>query len=266
MAIVTNQIITDLYNKFRSIEVTFNKDVSKTTGLQPKKVFLKLKEGPCPCILYATSLESARIIVSLPQILLQEIIKNETNLSLRLSFLKDDLPKPEELNFFIQGRLSNFTKYSETQSDLFFCTIKYFTKPPDNLIEILGFLLEANVNASKRKEERLLITVENMKRMDLGSKNCMIIVDNIPRKGILRDLSFSGTKIIIHGNAKFLLNKTAEIKILNKKGETLSIVGRILRFEEVQGRRDLAAIILHFTLEALPLAYKVLINNFLLNR
>lgn len=266
MAIITNQVIKELFNRYRSIEVTFNKEVSKATGLQPKKVFLKLKEGPRPCILYASSLESARVLVSLTPAILQSFKENDNNVSLKLSFLKDEQPKPVEVNFFVQGRMSNYSQYSNKQPDLYFCTVDFSTRPPDDLIEIIGFLLEANVNATKRKEERVLVTADSMKKLDLGSKSCVITVDSIPRKGILRDLSFSGSKVIIPGNAKFLLNKNAEMKILNSKGEYISICGKILRFEEVQGRRDLAAIALHFTLDALPLAYKVMINNFLLKR
>lgn len=266
MAIVTNQIIKELFNKYRSIEVTFNKEVSKATGLQPKKISLKFKETSRPCVLYACSMESARVIVSLPSAILQDLRENESNVALKLSFIKDEQPKPVELNFFIQGRLGSFTKYSDEQPDVYFCSINYSTRPPDDLIEVLGFLLEANVNATKRKEERALVTADSMKRLDLGSKNCVVVVDSIPRKGILRDLSFSGSKVIIQGNAKFLLNKAAVLRILNSKGESIAISGTILRFEEVQGRRDLAAIALHFSLEALPLSYKIMINNFLLKR
>ncbi|MDC7234532.1 MAG: pilus assembly protein PilZ [Spirochaetales bacterium] len=265
MAIVTNQTIKDLFTRYKGIEVTFNKEVSKATGLQPKKISLKFKETARPCVLYASSMESARVIVSLPSAVLQELSENETNVALKLSFVKDDQPKPVELNFFVQGRLASFNKYSVEQPDVYFCVINFSTRPPDDLIEILGFLLEANVNATKRKEERALVTADSLKKLDLGSKNCIVIVDNLPRKGILRDLSFSGSKVIIQGNAKFLVNKTAILRILNSKGEYINISGTILRFEEVQGRRDLAAIALHFTLEALPLSYKVMINNFLLN-
>ncbi len=265
MAIVTNQVIRDLYSKYRSIEVTFNREVSKATGLQPKKIGLKFREGPRPCVLYATSMEASRVLVSLPAAILQNIQENETNVSLKFSFMRDETPKPRELNFFVQGRIGGFQKYSETQPDLYYCTINFSTQPPDDLIEILGFLLEANVNATKRKEDRILITPDSIKKLDLGSKSCVISVGGIPRKGILRDLSFSGAKVIIAGNAKFLLNKDAEIKILTGKGEYITIASRIIRFEEVQGRRDLAAIALHFALEALPLAYKVIINNYLLN-
>lgn len=266
MAIVTTQTIKELFNKFRSIEVTFNKDVSKATGLQPKKISLKFKETARPCVLYASSMESARVILSLPSDMLQDIKENESNVALKLSFIKDEQPKPIELNFFIQGRLTNFESYSENQPDVYFCTINFSTRPPDDLIEILGFLLEANVNATKRKEDRALVTVDSMKKLDLGSRNCVIVVDEIPRKAILRDLSFSGSKVIIQGNAKFLLNKVTVLRILNSKGESIAIKGTILRFEEVQGRRDLAAIAIHFPLEALPLSYKVMMNNFLLNR
>jgi len=266
MAIVTNQLITQLYTKYRSIEVTFNQEVSKSTGLQPRKVFLKFKEGHRPCILYSSSLEGARVLVSLPNAILQNLKDNETIVSLRLSFLKEEAPKPVELNFFVQARLTNHSKYEKDHGDLYFCTLSFTSRPPDDLIEILGFLLEANVNATKRKEDRILITVDSIKKLNLGSKNCVLEIDGIPRKAILRDLSFSGAKVIILGNARFLINKNITVRLLTAKHEYITIPGKILRFEEVQGRRDLAAIALHFSLNDLPLAYKVMINNYLLDK
>ena len=62
------------------------------------------------------------------------------------------------------------------------------------------------------------------------------------------------------------MNKDVLVKILNDKGESIHINGKILRYEEVQGRRDLAAMALHFALEDLPLEYKIKINNYLHNR
>ena len=266
MAIVTNQVISNFYSKYRTIDVTFNKDVSRTTGLQPKKVFLKLREGARPCILYSSSLESARVIASVSESLLIEMKENETNIPLRLSFLKDETPKPVEYNFFIQTRLGSFTKFSKEQPDLYLLSLNFSTRPPDDLIEILGFLLEANVNATKRKEERILVTSETMNSLHLGSKSCIISIDSIPRKGILRDVSFSGCKVIIQGNAKFLINKNAEVKIITDKAQHIIIRGKILRFEEVQGRRDLVAVAVHFLLDDLPLDYKMMLNNYLFTK
>ncbi len=266
MAIVTNQVISNFYSKFCTIDVTFNKDVSKITGLQPKKVFLKLKEGARSCILYSSSMESARVIANISEAFLQELKDSETNIPLRLSFLRDESPKPVEHNFFIQTRLHSFTKFSKDKSELFLLSLNFSTKPPDDLIEILGFLLEANINATKRKEERILITSESLNALHLGSKNCVLTIDNIPRKGILRDLSFSGCKVIIQGNAKFLLNKDVYVKIITDKPEQITIKGKILRFEEVQGRRDLVAVAIFFTLEDLPLGYKMIINNYLFSK
>ena len=266
MAIITNQVISDFYSKYKTIDVTFNKDVSRTTGLQPKKVFLKLREGSRPCILYSTSLESARVIANVSESFLIEMKENDINIPLRLSFLKDESPKPVEYNFFIQTRVSSFTKFSKDDSELYLISLNFSTRPPDDLIEIIGFLLEANVNATKRKEERVQITSDSINLLHLGSKGCVLSIDSIPRKGILRDVSFSGCKVIIQGNAKFLINKTAEVKMITDKAEYVIIKGKILRHEEVQGRRDLVAVAVFFSLEDLPLNYKMMINNYLFNK
>ena len=266
MAIVTNQIITEFYSKYKSIDVTFNKSVSKITGLQPKKVFLKLKEGPRPCVLYSTSLESAKVIAGFTEESLIEMKEHDYSIPLRLSFMKDESPKPVEHNFFIQTRLQSYSRFSQENSDLFLLTLNFSTQPPDDLIEIIGFLLDANVNATKRREDRIIITSESLRQLHLGSKNCILSIDSIPRKGILRDVSFTGCKVIIPGNAKFLINKDVVVKMINDKAEAIIIKGKILRFEEVQGRRDLAAIALHFPLPDLPLDYKMMINNYLFSK
>ncbi len=264
--VVTQQVIRNLYDKYRGIEVSFNREVSKTTGLQPKKLALKFKDITRPCILYASSMESSKIIFSLPRKTMEEIRKNKTNAALRFSFLRNERPKPVELNFFVQGHLLNIQEYASEQQDLYLASLVFTSRPPDDLIETIGFLLEANVNAAKRKEERIPITEQNIPKLNLESKNCQVKIDGIPRKGILRDVSFSALKVIIPGNAKFLINKTAEVTIKHLKEGNVLITGSILRFEEVEGRRDLAAIVVKIHLSTLPLNYKVMINDFLYNR
>jgi len=115
MGIVTHLLINEFFKKYHSIEVTFNQDVSKATGLQSKKIFLKFREEIKPCILYACSMEDARVLVSLSRTMHQFLSKNRGNISLKLSFMKDEHPRPVEVNFFVPGRLTGFDRYSENK-------------------------------------------------------------------------------------------------------------------------------------------------------
>ena len=51
-----------------------------------------------------------------------------------------------------------------------FVSLEFTQRPPDDLIQILGSLLEANSNAQRRKDERIVITPESMKKLGLDSR------------------------------------------------------------------------------------------------
>lgn len=262
MSVSTSQQMARYFNEFSTQEVTFTKDVIRATMLNPKQVFLKILGYQFPCIIYSASLVGAKVIVNLHEGLKEVLKKSNNACSLRFNFLQRD--KADPLSFFVSGKISGVTPYGEQKPELHFMNIQYTQRPPDDLIEIVGGLLEANVNAKRRKEERVVITNDSLKKLGIGGKNAVVIVDGIPRKCILRDLSFSGAKVIILGVAKFLVNKQATLKLeLLDPVETVQIKGTILRFEEVEGRTDIAAYAMKFEDDGVPMEYKMRMNNFL---
>jgi hypothetical protein len=103
-----------------------------------------------------------------------------------------------------------------------------------------------------------------MRHIGLLSKNSVIFVQGVPRKCIIRDLSFFGAKIIIVGLARFLVKKECLLRLeLEEPREILDIKGTIVRNEDVEGRKDLAAVAIHFDEAAVPLSYKMHINDYL---
>ncbi len=262
MSVSTSQQIARYFNEFSTNEVTFTKDVIRATMLHPKQVFLKILGYQFPCIVYSASLVGAKVIVNFHEGLKEVLKKSNNACSLRFSFLQRD--KPDPLAFFVSGKITGVTPYGEQKPDLHFMNIQYTQRPPDDLIEIIGGLLEANVNAKRRKEERIVITNDSLRKLGIGGKGAVVVVDGIPRKCILRDLSFSGAKVIILGVAKFLVNKAAILKLdLLDPAETVQIPGKILRFEEVEGRSDIAAYAMKFEDEQVPMEYKMRLNNYI---
>ncbi len=137
-------------------------------------------------------------------------------------------------------------------------------KPSDDLIELLGQILEANVNARRRKEERIVITPESLREIGLDAKEAYVYIDSIPRKCIVHDLSFSGAKILIVGVAKFLGDKDAVLQLSFVSGKALFKISRkIIRFEEVVDRKDILSLTIHFEEEEVPVAYKMHLNQYL---
>ncbi|MFP4430746.1 MAG: PilZN3 domain-containing protein [Spirochaetaceae bacterium] len=260
MPVSTSQQISRYYDQFSNIEVTFTKEVTQAILLYPKQVYLRCLGYQWPCIIYSSSLVGAKIITNITGSLNETVRKANNLVSLRFSFLQKD--KPDPLSFFVSSKVTGYTPYGKNKPELSFMSLAYTQRPPDDLIEILGQLLEANVLSQKRKEERVVLTVQTAAIMGIDPKECRLTIDGVPRKCIVRDLSFGGAKVILMGLAKFLVNKTAELRLpLTEKQGALVVPGKVVRFDPVEGRSDIAAFALQYDEDKVPLDYKVRMNS-----
>lgn len=262
MSITTSQQIGKWFELYKAIDITYTKEIMKATGLDTRGVFLKCVGEQWPCVIHASSFLGAKVIVSSKQALTDRITKANMAVSLRFSFKLSD--KPDPVSFFIGAKVLGYSAYAQGGSDLQYASLQYTQRPPDDLIDIMGRLLDANMNSTRRREERILLTPDSMRRMGLVSKESYIFVQGVPRKCILRDLSFSGSKAIIVGLAKFLVGRECLLRIeMEEPRESLDLKGTIVRYEDVEGRKDLTAIAIHFDEQAVPMTFKMHINDFL---
>lgn len=265
MAITTSQQISKYYELFKQVDISFTKNLIKALELMPRHIYLKCRGDNFPCVIYSASMVGAKVIANLNESYFK-IFKQANNMaSLRFAFKKPD--KPEPISFFVPAKITGFNLYNKENPNTYFASLTYTQKPPDDLIKIFGEMLEANVNAKRRKEERIIITPNIIREMALDVKETQILIESIPRKCILRDLSFSGAKILIVGVAKFLINKSAILKLSFQNHEgVFNIPGKTLRFEAVEGRKDIAAIAMQFEENKVPLGYKMVINDYFKSR
>ncbi|TVR30773.1 MAG: PilZ domain-containing protein [Spirochaetaceae bacterium] len=262
MPVTTSQQIAGYYAQFQNVEVTFNKEVTQATNLNTKQVFIKCLGYQWPCIIYSTSLSEAKVIVKTGGSFNESVRKANNLVSLRYCFAKRD--KGDPLAFFVAARISGYTPYDKQRKDLSFVTLSYTQRPPDDLIEIIGQLLEAGVNSRKRSEERVTMTADTTARFGLRAKETTIEIAGVPRRCIVRDVSFSGAKVIVLGIARYLVDKPALLHLdLVEPQEKLQIPGTVVRFEPVEGRSDIAAFALRFDDDKVPIAYKMRLSTLL---
>jgi hypothetical protein len=262
MSITTSQQISKWYELYRSIDVTFTKEIIKATGFDPRNIFVKCLGEQWPCVIYSTSFSGAKVVASSKAALSDKIKKSNGLVSLRYSFRLSD--KVDPLSFFIAGRASGFGPYPQGGGDLQFMNVLYTQRPPDDFIDILGRLLEANINSTRRRDDRVLLTPDSMRRIGLLSKESFIYIQGVPRKCILRDLSFSGSKAIIVGLAKFLVGKECILRLeMEDPREEVDIKGTIVRYEDVEGRKDLTAVAINFDEHLVPMTFKMHINDYI---
>jgi len=262
MSITTSQQIGKWYELYRTIDVTYTKEIIKSTGLDTRGVFLKCIGEQWPCVIYSSSFSGAKVIASSKQELGDRVTKANSLVSLRFSFKLSD--KPDPVSFFIVAKVLGYSNYTQGGGDLQYVSLQYTQRPPDDFIDILGRLLDANINASRRRDERILLNPDAMRRLCLVTKDSYIYVQGVPRKCILRDLSFSGAKAIVAGIAKFLVGKECILRIeVDEPRESLDIKGSIVRYEDVEGRKDLTAVAIQFDLQSVPMTFKMHINDYL---
>jgi len=259
MGILTSKQIATYYELFKSINVTFSKEIIQVTGLVTNQVYLKCVGDFWPCVIFSTSFQSAKIVVNIKSGILQKLERANNMVSLRFCFKLADKANP--VAFFVNTKSIGHTPYGKSD-DMAIFTLSFTQRPPDDLIEIMGRILDANVNSAKRREERILITPDFARKLGIN-KESSIYIQGVPRHCILRDVSFSGARIIMMGVAKFLLNKDAVIKIdFDDPKESFLLKGNFIRSEAVEGRKELVSLVLLLDETLVPMGYKIRINSY----
>lgn len=262
MGIATSQQLTRYYDQYRDTEITFTKDIIRALGLDPRQIYVKCNGGQWPCIINSTSFQLARIIVGTKGGAFSELAKKDApNVNIRFCFRTE--AENETIMFLVTGRVAQIQPYMNSK-ELVVVTIQFTQRPPDDLIEIVGRLLEANANAVRRREERIIINEDSKRKLGLSKEECIVVIQGVPRHCVLRDVSFSGAKILLIGLSQFLKNKEADLRLdFDDPAETLQIKGTIVAADLIQGRKDICAASIRFDESQVPLSYKLHINDYL---
>ena len=261
MGIVTSQQITKYYDQYRDTEITFTKDIIRAIGLDPRQIYVKCNNGQWPCIINSTSFQHAKIIVGTKGGAFQSLSnKDTTGINIRFCFFETE---NQLMSFFVAGRVTSIVPYMNSK-DLAIVTLTFTQRPPDDLIEVIGRLLEANSNAIRRREERIILNEDSKRKLGLVKEEAIIMVQGVPRHYIVRDLSFSGAKIILLGLSQFLTNKPAMLRLeFEDPDEVIQLNGAIVAAELIEGRKDIVAASMSFSEKMVPLSYKLHVNNYL---
>jgi hypothetical protein len=261
MGIVTSQKITVYYERFKAIDVTFTKEIIQVTGLITNQVYLKCVGDFWPCVIYSSSFQGAKIVANIKSGILHKLEQANNMVSLRFCFKNPDTGNP--VTFFVTTKSTGYVPYGGSKDAALF-TLQFTQRPPDDLIEIMGRILDANVNSAKRREERIGITPDSARKLNLLSKESAVFIQGVPRRCILRDISFSGAKLIMMGVAKFLVEKDAALRMdFDDPRESFLLKGKFIRSETVESRKDLVALAVLFDETIIPMGYKIRINDFL---
>jgi hypothetical protein len=260
MAVLPRQKIQDYYMEFKSIPITFHKEVIQVTGLQAKQVILKCGSDFFPCVIYSTSFEEAKIVASNKSGLMDRL--KDTNNSASIKFCFKVPSSGEQVVFLVTARVTDSVPY-DAGVDMSMFTLQFTQRPPDDLIEIVGRIIEANKSFTKRKDDRITITPETLRKLHFTQKEVGVTIDGVPRRCILRDISFTGARLVMLGISKFLVNKPISIKFdFEEPDESYIINGKAINVEKVAERNDMVVLNMTYN-DPVPMAYKVRLSDYL---
>ncbi|MDR3114177.1 MAG: pilus assembly protein PilZ [Treponema sp.] len=262
-ALSRQQIIT-YYERYKTNEVIFNKEILEVTGLLTKKVCLKCMGKLWPCIIYAASLQRVKVLVNTKSGFLQSLQEANNGANIQFCFKGNEGADP--VIFFVAVRSVGYIPYGNSK-DTAMVTLQFVQQAPDYLIGVLGRILDTTANTqstSKRRGERIIITNETQRMLGILSRETAVSVQGVPRQCILRDISFYGAKIIIMGLANFLNDREAVLRIdFEEPRESYFLKGKFLHSETVEGRKDLVAMGMSFYDDLIPMKYKIRINTYI---
>ena len=263
MPLPSSQLISRYYDLYRDKEITFTKETLHYLRIDPRQIYIKCAGGQWPCIINSTSFQYSKIILGVGSGAIAEIKKKpDMPVQVRYCFIQED---NTPLSFFVTGHVTQIFPFKET-NELVIITISFTQQPPDDLILRMGQFIDTNENFTNRRDERIIINKDIVRRLNLAKEETIINVSGVPRRCILRDLSFGGCKVMCMGVPKFLVNKDSDLKLTFIEPQvSFNIPGIIKNAESLEGRKDICLISIAFNPEQVPMQFKVLINQFLTN-
>jgi len=213
------------------------------------------------CVLYSASMTGAKLLANLDESHFGKLKECGGKITLHLAFSTPGKGLP--VTFFVSSRVVGFRPYQTKNPNTNLVSIEYGQKPPDQLIEILGRLLETTQNASRRKEVRIPLDEAAVRNLELQTKSASLRLAGGAFKALLLDLSFSGSKVLLPASCGAGPRQKAALGLLFADADDpIEVPSTVLRVEPLPSRAELITAALLFEEEHAPLAYTTRINEY----
>ena len=261
MSVATSHHISRYYDYYRDKEIVFTKANLKSLRIDPRQIYLKSNGGQWPCIINSSSLQQAKVIIGTSSGIYTTIQKNRTApISIRYCFFDQN---NEPIQFSVNCTVLEIKPF-QNSNELAMLTLTFTQRPPDDLILRIGEFIEVNENFQNRKEERIAINENSLRLLNIPKEESYIFIAGVPRKCILKDISFGGAKAMLVGIPKFLENKAVDLRLFfMDTNEKISLQGVIKQSDFLPGRKDISIVHIEFIPDEIPMTYKFHINSYI---
>ena len=145
--------------------------------------------------------------------------------------------------------------------DLVLVSLESTQRAPDALIERLGRIISASVNAKRLSNEKIVLNEVNMRRISLLKKETVVFVDGVPRRCILQHVCFAGATVYMMCVATFLKNKAVTLKFeFTDPDAVIAIKGKTNKATPLEDRKDLVSLNIEYTQPSMN--YNLYLNRY----
>lgn len=246
--------VDEIYNTHKDHDLMFNHNVVSSLGIIPERVQLKCGDIKIPCAIYSSSMVGGKVIAKLNRQFFNNLNRSSCVVAIHLIYI--DKESSNEVSFFINSKITLYNKFSSEKPNIYYISIDYINKPPDDLIYMLGNHILKQIYFQKRAVKRFvlnpLITEANIMEQYLFKSGK-------GKKCLLTEVSLFSAKILISGHENEF-SKNDNVLLLIKSVGVKGIgemMGHITRVEHIDQEEGLFSIVIVFNQEMIPPVYKM---------
>lgn len=254
MGVLGAAALQKVYERYQRTEVAYSAQVADVVGLAAAQCSLKFKGLELPCRLHAASFTEAKILITLPEQKLGALKDESAQALLRLVFRVDAAGRKEPVQLAGPVAITQVRRGPEGVLILLL-TQTFSHRPSDTFLEAQSTFLEMQAEIGRRREDRIPLNEQTLGILGLPEAQTLVHVDQVPRKCLIRELSFGGARVVLTGLAQFLNDKPALLELHFPETGKLCPEGRVVRAEALGDHKGLAVLGLRFDEEKIPVAY-----------
>jgi len=221
--------LDEMFERYKRNEITFTTEVVKAIGLVQKQLFIRYGSTRKPCSLHSASLTNAKVMARMNPLDLETITDADT-VFVNYCFGHSKIIS-NTTSFLVPYKLARLNTIMKIESDRYLVALENSTRPSDDLIRILGGLIEYRVGKAKRREPRIMIDSQSAEVIGLKTTASSITIDKAKTPCVVLDLSLSGAKVLLSSEKQSVPREAVLTLPMVNPDEVLEIPCAIIRYD-----------------------------------
>lgn len=253
-------LIKEYYNKHQNHKIVLNRNISRSIGIKMNNTIIKCLDENYHCILYQTTLLDAKILLKAQYPLFDKLKKAENIITLHIYLIDKD--KGRDIPVYIHCKVSRYHQYANDTPGIFFFSLDFLNKPPDDYIKILSEYIENETKHDRRITERVVISEDHNPDINGQPVETYLFTEGKGKKCVLSEISILSAKVLVKGfPAEYEKKKIILIMKTNTLEKMCEMIGDVIYCDYISEDEKILSLIILFDQASIPPFYKMWIGE-----